>query len=190
MKKYIYLLVLLVQIVFGQSPEIKTDLPTVVPPSPEAASLFKFNEMPVSLNTGMHNTSIPLVEINADGLSIPITISYHSRGVQVSEIASRVGTGWALNYGGMISRQIRDKADESTYGYFGTMGSGPNLNSTSDLYTGSNASLNRENLFNPDVAFGDTNPEFADAYLTIILFSLILIFLVANFTLIRIIQLL
>ncbi len=164
MKKYIYLLVLLVQIVFGQSPEIKTDLPTVVPPSPEAASLFKFNEMPVSLNTGMHNTSIPLVEINADGLSIPITISYHSRGVQVSEIASRVGTGWALNYGGMISRQIRDKADESTYGYFGTMGSGPNLNSTSDLYIGSNASLNRENLFNPDVAFGDTNPEFADAY--------------------------
>ena len=83
------------------------ELPQVVPLSPEASSIFKFNETPVSLYNGTHNTGIPLLEINSGGVSIPISLSYSSRGIQVSETASRVGMGWTLNYGGMISRQIR-----------------------------------------------------------------------------------
>ena len=62
------------------------ELPKVVPPSPEASALFKFNEIPVSLNNGLHNTSIPLLEISAGGLNLPISLSYHSRGIQVNEI--------------------------------------------------------------------------------------------------------
>ena len=88
------------------------ELPQVVPLSPEASSIFKFNETPVSLYNGTHNTGIPLLEINSGGVSIPISLSYSSRGIQVSETASRVGMGWTLNYGGMISRQIRGMADE------------------------------------------------------------------------------
>lgn len=103
-------------------------LPQVVPPSPEASALFKFNEIPVSLSNGLHNTSIPLLEISSGGLTIPISLSYHSRGVQVNEIASRVGTGWALSYGGMISRQIRGLPDDSTFGYWN------NNNSTQNFY--------------------------------------------------------
>ncbi|OGS61230.1 MAG: hypothetical protein A2X07_06235 [Flavobacteria bacterium GWF1_32_7] len=99
------------------------ELPQVVPPSPEASALFKFNEIPVSLNNGLHNTTIPLLDISAGGLNLPISLSYHSRGVQVNEIASRVGTGWALSYGGMISRQIRSKADDIDWGYNGSMSS-------------------------------------------------------------------
>ncbi|MCL9768866.1 hypothetical protein NAT47_00375 [Flavobacterium sp. HXWNR69] len=112
------------------------ELPQVVPPSPEASALFKFNEIPVSLNNGLHNTSIPLLEVSSGGVTIPISLSYHSRGVQVNEIASRVGTGWALSYGGMISRQIRGKADDSTNGYNGTIAAinAPNRNSTSSFY--------------------------------------------------------
>jgi YD repeat-containing protein len=107
MKKYILLVFGFVfGIGFGQ------DLPKVVPLSPEASSIFRFNETPVSLYSGTHNTSIPLLEINSGGVSIPISLSYFSRGVQVSETASRVGIGWTLNYGGMISRQIRGIADE------------------------------------------------------------------------------
>jgi hypothetical protein len=107
-------------------------LPQVVPPSPEASALFKFNEIPVSLNNGLHNTSIPLLEISSGGVNIPISLSYHSRGVQVNEIASRVGTGWALSYGGMISRQIRSKADDIDNGYNLIM---INPNSTSEYYS-------------------------------------------------------
>lgn len=96
------------------------ELPTVVPPSPEAVSLAKFTEIPVSHYTGLPTIGVPLYEVNFEGISIPVGLSYHARGVKVEEIASRVGIGWALNAGGSISRQIRGKNDFafSTYGYF------------------------------------------------------------------------
>ncbi|MFY0602299.1 MAG: hypothetical protein JXQ93_00005, partial [Flavobacteriaceae bacterium] len=98
--------------VYGQ------ELPEIIPPSPEAASLGKFTEVPISHYTGVPNISIPIYTINANGISVPIQLSYHARGVQVSEVASRVGLGWALSYGGSFSRQTRGSADESYKGYF------------------------------------------------------------------------
>lgn len=44
----------------AQNPEIKTDLPTVIPPSPTVAALMKFEEVPVSNYTGVPDISIPL----------------------------------------------------------------------------------------------------------------------------------
>jgi len=41
--------------------------------------------------------SIPIYTIVQDGISIPITLDYHARGVRVDEVASNVGLGWALN---------------------------------------------------------------------------------------------
>ncbi|EDP71913.1 hypothetical protein FBALC1_12467 [Flavobacteriales bacterium ALC-1] len=106
------------------------DLPNVVPPSPEAASLGKFTEVPVSHYTGLPNISIPIASYSVGGKSFPVGISYHARGVRVEEIASRVGIGWALNAGGQISRQTRHEPDDkSPYGYLnqGNAGSGNNL---------------------------------------------------------------
>ena len=81
------------------------DLPKIFLPSLEAIFLGDFTEIPVSHYTGVPNISIPIHAINQKGISIPISLKYHSRGVQVSKIASRVGIGWALSYGGIISRQ-------------------------------------------------------------------------------------
>lgn len=93
-------------------------LPDIVPPSPEASSLGKFVEIPVSHYTGIPKINVPIFEINFDGLTIPINLSYHARGIKVEEIASRIGIGWALNAGGVITRQIREKNDFSPDGYF------------------------------------------------------------------------
>ncbi|WP_339624827.1 RHS repeat domain-containing protein [uncultured Winogradskyella sp.] len=95
------------------------DLPNIEPPSPEAASLGKFTEVPISHYTGLPNISIPITSYDVGGKSFSVGISYHARGIRVEEIASRVGIGWALNAGGQISRQIRDKADEGLGGYIG-----------------------------------------------------------------------
>jgi len=94
-----------------------TLVPKIIPPSPEASSLGKFVEVPVSHYTGLPNISVPLYTIESGEIKLPIQISYHARGVQVSEMASQVGTGWALNAGGVISRQQRGPADESNHGY-------------------------------------------------------------------------
>lgn len=90
-----------------------SSIPNLTPPSPEASAFFKFTETPVTLSDGLANVNIPIYNIETKGISIPISLGYHSRGVKVGEIASRVGLGWTLNYGGMISRQKRGKADDS-----------------------------------------------------------------------------
>jgi len=93
------------------------ELPTIVPPAPEASALANFTEVPVSHYTGLPNISVPIYTIQEGGVSIPIGLSYHARGVQVSEIAPRTGTGWSLSYGGAISRQMRGRSDEHLKGY-------------------------------------------------------------------------
>ena len=115
MKKIFLLLIAVLSI--HLSGFAQTDLPTITPPSPEATSLAKFTEIPVSYYTGIPNISIPIYTIQEKGFNIPISLNYHARGILVGEISSRVGLGWALNYGGSISRQIRGVADESRYGY-------------------------------------------------------------------------
>lgn len=101
------------------------ELPRVVPPSPEASQAFKFTEIPVSLYTGLPNVDIPLFQIESGGVTIPISLSYHARGIQVSEIASRVGTGWTLNAGGSITRQTRGVNDDIA---------NPNCNYSLDIF--------------------------------------------------------
>lgn len=92
-------------------------IPRIIPPAPEATSVFKFSEVPVSTYTGLPSISIPIHEIRCKQLTVPINLSYHARGIRVDEMSSRVGLGWSLNYGGMMSRQIRGGADEEPYGY-------------------------------------------------------------------------
>ena len=89
------------------------ELPNVVPPSPEASALSQFVNVPVSYYTGLANISVPFYVIKQDNVEIPISLSYHARGVKVSEVAPRTGTGWSLTYGGSLSRQVRGVADDS-----------------------------------------------------------------------------
>ncbi|MDT7831249.1 RHS repeat domain-containing protein [Flavobacteriaceae bacterium S356] len=89
------------------------ELPKIIPPAPEAASFAKFTEVPVTLNNGAAYVSIPIHTVEVKGISIPISLNYHTRGVKVDEIASRTGLGWALNYGGMISRTALGRPDDA-----------------------------------------------------------------------------
>ena len=89
------------------------ELPEIIPPSPEASALSEFTNVPVSHYTGLPNISVPIYTIQQKGVTIPINLNYHARGVRVSETAPRTGMGWSLAYGGSISRQVRGKGDES-----------------------------------------------------------------------------
>src|SRR4051812_5554430 len=84
---------------------------SLIPPSPNAASLLKYAQIPVSKYTGVPDISIPLYTVKSGSLSLPISVSYHASGIKTSEEASWVGLGWALNCGGVIGRSIRDGDD-------------------------------------------------------------------------------
>jgi YD repeat-containing protein len=88
----------------------------VLPHSPEAGTLIKFVEVPVSPYTGLPEVTIPLATVSEHRLSVPVSLSYHGGGHRVREIANWVGLGWKLNAGGMITRKVRGLPDDAKRG--------------------------------------------------------------------------
>ncbi len=93
---------------YGQSPDalLQQDSPIIIPPSPNATALAKFADMPPSLYNGIASESIPLHTIQFRDISLPISLDYHASGIKVEEVGSWVGLGWALNAGGVITRDV------------------------------------------------------------------------------------
>ncbi|MFC4870573.1 hypothetical protein [Negadavirga shengliensis] len=81
-------------------------------PSPEAYSLAKFTETPVNLYTGIPEIKVPLYHIKSKGIEMGIDLAYHAGGVKVNEVPGWVGSGWALNAGGVITRSVSGIHDD------------------------------------------------------------------------------
>lgn len=111
MTNYFFVIFLIIlKISVGNAQEVD-EIPSLIAPSPNAASLGEYVETPVGHYTGRPIINIPLYEVKSGSLSLPISISYHSGGVKVAQEASWVGLGWALNAGGTITRSIKDGDD-------------------------------------------------------------------------------
>lgn len=105
--------------IYGQQThEINLDVPRIVPISPEASSMERNQSYPVDYCTGIPNITIPLYEIVAGEVTIPITLSYHASGLKPKERSGLAGTGWTLNLEPSIMREIKGIADDDQYGWF------------------------------------------------------------------------
>ena len=91
------------------------DAGSFIPPSPEAEAFANMVNAEISAYTGAPSVNIPLYTLKGDNLSFPISLSYNTTGFKVDELASRVGLGWTLNSGGVISRVIRGMPDDRFY---------------------------------------------------------------------------
>jgi len=87
-------------------------------PSPGGLSNGKFVDMPLSPFTGTFSYSIPIGNVSAGSVSLPVSIDYHSGGNRVGDPASNVGLGWNLSVGGSISVTIRGINDSQAHGYW------------------------------------------------------------------------
>jgi YD repeat-containing protein len=100
---------------------IGQEMPKVIPPSPETATILQHSPVNVSLYTGTPNISVPFHTISYEGVEVPISLSYNADGVRVDNIASWAGLGWSLNAGGLISRTINKLPDDAPFaGYMNT----------------------------------------------------------------------
>lgn len=95
----------------AQSNKPSSYFPNIIPPPPNSASLGLYGQVPLNQFTGNANVSIPLLEFKSNSLSLPISLSYSSDGIKVDQYESNVGMGWALNAGGVITRQVFDYMD-------------------------------------------------------------------------------
>lgn len=82
---------------------------------PSVASIMKYIDYPIDLNSGLINIEIPLYILQEGDLTLPISISYHASGLKVREISGKVGQGWTLNAEPSISRSIEGEPDERGY---------------------------------------------------------------------------
>ena len=79
------------------------DLPNIVPPTPEAASIGKYGDIPIGLNTGVPQISIPLVnfKVKVDADSSDIELSRLGNTCERNRIESWFGMefeyGWYDN---------------------------------------------------------------------------------------------
>jgi len=88
----------------------------------ETSAMFKFDDVPVSLYTGVPDVSIPLLSLptRSKDISIDMTYRYHPS-----------GSGWSISYGGKITRVIENSSFEFKDNQFGY---GNNLRFTKDIY--------------------------------------------------------
>ena len=105
---------LCVNTVNGQMNE-NTKLPTVLPPNPKAFEFMKYGEVPVGKYTGVANISIPIYNIEAKGLNVPINLTYHSNGFRVNEESGWTGLGWTLHGAGSITQIVNGTDDFGFY---------------------------------------------------------------------------
>jgi YD repeat-containing protein len=103
---------------YAASNDDAANMPTVIPPTPQAAQFIRYGEIPVGHTTGVPKIDIPIYTLSTGWIDIPISISYHASGFRPREIASPVGLGWVLNAGGCISRSVDVTPD---YKYRDTM---------------------------------------------------------------------
>lgn len=81
-------------------------------PSPNAADLGKYGDIPMSLYTGRANVNIPLYSTEQNGVPLDISLSYDTGGLLVNNLPGWTGHGWTLNAGGCITRIMNFQCDE------------------------------------------------------------------------------
>ena len=103
------------RIVCAQQLPSVTSLTNVLPPSPNALEQTRYSGVPINYSTGSANVQIPMGEIKSGKITVPISINYSGgNGIKVNQIASRTGMSWALQAGGLISRTVYGRPDESS----------------------------------------------------------------------------
>ena len=82
-------------------------------PGSDSKSLIREVQNPVDYYTGTVNIRVPLYTVEADGVTIPIILSYQASGIKVTDKPTSVGLGWRYSAGGKITRIVKQRPDEN-----------------------------------------------------------------------------
>lgn len=89
-------------------------------PNPNSSAVSPQKPFNVDLYSGRLNAGFDLYTYSnsSTGLRHSISLNYSGGGIRVDDIASNVGLGWNINFGGIINRVINSLPDEVPYAGF------------------------------------------------------------------------
>ncbi len=114
MKKYAgsLFLCLVVSVFTGKSQVFKDGINLdYQPPSPEVSKIISYVDAPVSYNRGMVDISIPLYEVRAGDITIPIILRYNHKGVKPADQTMIMGLNWNLQAEPKVLRSVNGRVD-------------------------------------------------------------------------------
>ena len=88
-----------------------------IAPTPQAADLGRFGDIPMSYYTGRANVTIPIYSFTERGVTLDINLSYDTSGLLMHKLSGWVGPSWTLNAGGCITRVQNNFSDEMERSY-------------------------------------------------------------------------
>lgn len=96
--------------------QIQAQTTPIANPSPDAANLGCVGNIPISLHTGMIKPTINLFDYTENGFRLLANLGYNMSGARPDLRAGWVGRNWNLSVGGVITRVINGKPDETSGG--------------------------------------------------------------------------
>ena len=83
-----------------------------ITPSAETFSVSKYGKLSPAMYTGAMSYTLPVFTYKDPEFTVPISLVYHFDGYRPAEHSGVVGYGWALDCGGVITREVRGIPDE------------------------------------------------------------------------------
>ena len=149
--KKIIILCLLAIYVSGVLPALgQKYLPAILPPSPNAASIGTYGNIPMNLSSGLPTVNLPLYSVSEGRINVPINLAYNYSGYRPSEEISTIGRGWSLQTGGIITRVVKGGIEDEWVSASGKETGGGYLVSGSKLAYAMNPATGVWNC-NPDI---------------------------------------
>ncbi|MFY7843770.1 hypothetical protein [Chryseobacterium gambrini] len=122
-----------------------TSIPNIFPPKASVMPMFRMEQIPVNLSTGIPDISHNLLSTPIDNtLFYNFKISYHPSQVRVEEIGSELGVGWSTSDLGIITRTVNGvNDDKSLWGILDNQVMMPGNNFDGTIYANSSEWLKK-----------------------------------------------
>jgi|GEM_PF-6133184 len=144
------------QILAGSQGDGAYAKPNYFPGSPDVMQANEYQNR-VENFTGTKTITLPIYSFESGSFKLPISLSYNTQGVKLTDMASWVGLKWNLNCGGIITRMVKDIPDEEFTGRLNLYHNGIFSSDSIAAITDDNSSANADRISSLKQSWYDGN---------------------------------